>query len=185
MRIRKAIQLTVVVVVVVVAILVLSWYRPGCAPSPTADITFTIALDRNGSVGTAYDIRYIPATLLIDKEGIVRGREVGPFGSQEALLSWLDDLTSSEPEPPPSGVAPIVGHVAPDLTLPTLDGGTVELSQLRGKWVLLTFWTTRCGGCLILMPYLQAAFEEKGGEIEFIGINLRESEERVRRYVEG
>ena len=178
MRIRKAIQLTVVVVVIVVAILVLSWYRPGCAPSPTADITFTIALDRNGSVGTAYDIRYIPATLLIDKEGIVRGREVGPFGSQEALISWLDDLTSSELEPPPSGVAP-------DFTLPTLDGGTVELSQLRGKWVLLTFWTTRCPGCRILMPHLQAAFEEKGGEIEFIGINIGESEERVRKHIGG
>ncbi len=185
MRIQKAIRLTVVVVGVVVAILVLSWYRPGCAPSPTADITFTIALDRNGSVGTAYDIRYIPATLLIDKEGIVRGREVGPFGSQEALLSWLDDLTSSEPEPPPSGVAPIVGHVAPDLTLPTLNGGTVELSQLRGKWVLLTFWTTWCSGCQILMPYLQAAFEEKGEEIEFIGINIGESEEKVRKHIEG
>jgi len=185
MRIRKAIQLTVVVVIIVVAILVLSWYRPASAPSPTADITFTIALDRNGSVGTAYDIGYIPATLLIDKEGVVRGREVGPFGSQEALISWLDDLTSSEAEPPPSGVDPLIGNAAPGFILPTLDGRTVELSQLRGKWVLLTFWTTWCSGCQILMPYLQAAFEEKGGQIEFIGINLRESEEKVRRHIEG
>ncbi len=178
MRIGKAIQLTVVVVVIVVAILVLSWYRPGCAPPSTADITFTIALDRHGSVQSAYNIREIPATLLIDKEGTVRGRRLGPFGSQEGLRSWLDDLTSSEAAPPPLGVAP-------DFTLPTLDGGTVELSQLRGKWVLLTFWTTWCRGCQILMPHLQAAFEEKGGEIEFIGINIGESEEKVRKHIEG
>jgi len=185
MRVRKVIQLTVVVVAIVVAILVLSWYRPGCAPASTADITFTIALDRDGSVEAAYYIRSIPVTLLIDKEGTVRGRRVGAFVSQEALMSWLEDLTSSEAESPPSGVGPEVGHVAPDFTLPTLNGGTVELSQLRGKWVLLNFWTTWCGGCRILMPHLQAAFEEKGAEIEFIGINLRESEEKVRRHIEG
>lgn len=185
MRIGKAVRLTVVVVVIVVAILVLSWYRPGCAPSPTADITFTIALDRDGRVRTAYNIGSIPATLLIDKEGIIRDGRLGPFGSQEAVMSWLDDVTSSEAEPPPSGVDPLIRPAAPDFTLPTLNGGTVELSQLRGKWVLLTFWTTWCSGCQILMPHLQAAFEEKGGEIEFIGINIGESEEKVRKHIEG
>jgi len=185
MRIRKAIQLTVVVVVIVVAIMVLSWYRPGCAPSPTADITFTIALDRDQKIGALYNVGGLPTTLLIDEEGIVRGRVPGAFRSQEALIGWLDDLTSSEPEPPLPGVAPKVGHLAPDFTLPTLDGETVALSQLGDTWVLLSFWATWCHYCLMQMPYLQAVFEEKGGQIEFVGINLGESEERVRRYVEG
>ena len=32
------------------------------------------------------------------------------------------------------------GHPAPELTLPTLDGGTVSLSDFRGKRLLLFFW---------------------------------------------
>ncbi|MFO7995842.1 MAG: TlpA disulfide reductase family protein [Dehalococcoidia bacterium] len=80
-------------------------------------------------------------------------------------------------------VAPRIGHVAPDFALPTIDGQTVELSQLRDKWVLFTFWTTWCPACVAQEPYLQAAFLETGGEIEFIGINLGESEQKVREHI--
>lgn len=37
-----------------------------------------------------------------------------------------------------------VGQLAPDFELPTLDGGKVKLSNLRGKAVLLNLWC-RCG----------------------------------------
>jgi len=35
-----------------------------------------------------------------------------------------------------------VGHSAPDFTTPTLSGGTLRLSSLRGKVVLINFWAT-------------------------------------------
>jgi len=50
---------------------------------------------------------------------------------------------------------------------------------------LISFWATWCRYCLIQQPYLQAAFEEKGGEVEFIGINLGESEQKVREHIKG
>ena len=191
MRIRKAIQLTVVVVVIVVTILVLRWYLPGRVPYPpepvpsAAEVTFTIALDRDQRIGAAYNIGGVPVTLLIDEEGIVRGRIVGAFRSQEDLIRWLEDVTSSQGASPLPGVAPVIGHAAPDFTLATLDGQSVTLSQLRGQWVLLNFWTTWCRYCVRQMPYLQAAFEERGDEIEFIGISRGESEAKVRQYIEG
>lgn len=83
-----------------------------------------------------------------------------------------------------SSVAPIVGALAPDVTLPTLDGGTVKLDELKGKPVLLTFWTTKCGWCRYQMPYLQAAFEEKGQEVKFIAINIGESSDAVQQFAE-
>ncbi len=81
------------------------------------------------------------------------------------------------------GEPPVVGRAAPSFDLGKVDGGTVELRQLRGKWVLLTFWTTWCHACVSQEPHLQAAYEEMGGEVEFIGINLGESRERVGRHV--
>ncbi len=173
------------VLVMLAAFLVVSWCLLGCAPSPTAGITFTIALDTNLKVGEAYNIRYYPTTLLIDEQGIIRDIKVGAFRSKDELLTLLESLTSSEATSPTPGVAPKIGHLAPDFTLPTLGGGTVTLSELRGKWVLLNFWAIWCPPCRMEMPYLQAAFEEKGEEIEFIGINLGESREKVRQFAEG
>lgn len=193
MSIRKAALLTAAVAAVVVVILLLSWDLPQRVSSPppdglanTADeITFTIALDGDQRVGSAYNLRGVPITVLIDEEGIIRGIQPGAFPSKQALNSWLDDLISSEASSPVATVAPAVGHVAPDFTLATLDGGTVKLSQLRDRWVLLNFWTTWCRYCIRQMPYLQAAFEERGHEIEFIGVNWGESEAKVRQYMDG
>ena len=94
--------------------------------------------------------------------------------------------SSGEPSVTPDGssVAPIVGALAPDVTLPTLDGGTVKLDEFKGQPVLLTFWTTKCGACHAQMPYLQAAFEEKGQEVKFIAINIGESSDTVQQYAE-
>lgn len=44
--------------------------------------------------------------------------------------------------------------LAPDLRLPTLDGGSASLSELRGKLVLVNFWATWCAPCLQEIPLL-------------------------------
>jgi peroxiredoxin len=51
---------------------------------------------------------------------------------------------------------------APDFTLPTLDGDSVTLSELRGdKVVLIDFWSTTCDPCLREMPELVKLYKEK------------------------
>ncbi len=185
MRRKRIIEWTIVGVLVVVAVIVVALRLTGGTPPVQADITFTIALDTGQQVGSAYEVRYLPATVLIDDEGVVRGTKIGAFRSKDELLDWLDELTSAESTPPLSGVAPRIGHVAPEFSLPTLGGDTVDLSQLRGKWVLVNFWASWCHFCVVQQPYLQAAHEEKWQQVEFIGVNLGESEATVRRHIEG
>jgi len=43
---------------------------------------------------------------------------------------------------------------APDFTLKDLQGASVSLESLRGKVVVLNFWTKTCGPCLEEMPEL-------------------------------
>src|SRR5262245_48752276 len=43
---------------------------------------------------------------------------------------------------------------APDFTLKGMKGESVSLSSLRGKVVVLNFWTKTCGPCLEEMPEL-------------------------------
>jgi peroxiredoxin len=57
------------------------------------------------------------------------------------------------------------GAAAPNLSLQTLDGQTVELAQLRGQPVMITFWATTCSSCIEEIPHLielQDAFADKG-----------------------
>ena len=49
------------------------------------------------------------------------------------------------------------GSRAPEIDLPTLTGGRVKLSALRGHPVVVTFWQTWCPSCRTEFPELVAA----------------------------
>ncbi|MEX0677479.1 MAG: carboxypeptidase regulatory-like domain-containing protein, partial [Pirellulales bacterium] len=79
-----------------------------------------------------------------------------------------------------------VGEEAPDFVLAGLSGGTVRLSKLRGKLVVLDFWATWCGPCLAEMPALGDIQKQFGGNPRFAMISLAcdQQPEPARRYVE-
>lgn len=65
------------------------------------------------------------------------------------------------------------GKRAPDFSLKTTDGKTVQLSQMKGKVVLLNFWATWCGPCRKEIPdFLEVYKEYKSKGFEIIGVSL-------------
>lgn len=53
----------------------------------------------------------------------------------------------------------------------TLDGQTVELESLRGKVVLMTFWSTKCAICDAEIPKLnRLAADFKDKDVVFLGL---------------
>lgn len=78
-----------------------------------------------------------------------------------------------------------VGDLAPDFTLTALDGSEYRLSDLRGQIVLLNFWATWCGPCLIEMPLLEEQYKQyKDDGLIVLAVNDGESRDRVREFAE-
>lgn len=63
----------------------------------------------------------------------------------------------------------------PALVIKTFDGGTFDLSQHRGRWVVVNFWATWCNPCLKEIPDL-AAMDAAHEEIDVIGLAFEEIE---------
>ena len=55
--------------------------------------------------------------------------------------------------------APRQGFPAPEFALNTLEGQRVNLSDYRGKVVLINFWATWCPPCKAEMPVIQSAYK--------------------------
>jgi peroxiredoxin len=57
-----------------------------------------------------------------------------------------------------TGIPP--GSDAPEIAGPMLRGEPLRLSELRGKVVLVDFWASYCGPCIVAMPELDAIRQE-------------------------
>lgn len=64
-----------------------------------------------------------------------------------------------------------VGSSSIDFTRKTIDGSTLSLSSLRGKYVLLDFWGSWCGPCRKSFPHLKELYAKyKSQGFEILGI---------------
>lgn len=77
-----------------------------------------------------------------------------------------------------------VGSVAPDFSIPSLQGGFITLSSLRGKYVMIDFWASWCEPCREENPRLVELFNQYKDEgFTILGVSIDNDKEKWTRAI--
>lgn len=106
-------------------------------------------------------------------------------------LLWPAGMTYAQAQP--AKLHPLtIGDTVPNLVLKNTINhfdSTIQLSQYKGKLIILDFWSSWCGACIKLFPYmdsLQKAFKD---DIQILLVNSRskasgDDEKKIRKIMD-
>ena len=85
---------------------------------------------------------------------------------------WYERVKEFYAPDPKSWQRKLVGRPAPAFEGELLNGGSFSSTQLKGKVVLLDFWASWCGPCIMAMPGIQKLHEKyKDKPVAVLGVN--------------
>ncbi len=128
----------------------------------------------------AQEVPEMKAEMIISYSNWVVGEDV-PDDTFKFTPPEGAQLVSNDQEPPHA----LLGATAPEFQLDLLDGGSVKLSQHKGKdIVILDFWATWCGPCRRAMPIISnVAKEFQGRNVVLYAVNLSEEPDAIKSFL--
>ncbi|NCG20447.1 MAG: redoxin domain-containing protein, partial [Rhodobacterales bacterium] len=92
-------------------------------------------------------------------------------------------------DPPDSAASPLpeggrVGDLVKDFSLPKLDGGEINIADLKGKPFIVTFWASYCGPCKQELPVLGALYNQYRDQgLAIIAVNVDTNIAAARKFM--
>lgn len=103
---------------------------------------------------------------------------VSKMKSSTALLAFAACLLLAGCKSPPAGTK-FLGQPM-DIRFNAVDGRDVDVSQMRGKVVLVDFWASWCPPCVREIPVIKSAYETLHGRgFEVVGISLDDDKKEL------
>jgi len=81
-------------------------------------------------------------------------------------------------------VSPLVGKVAPDFILKTFNNESIDFNKLKGKAVVLNFWSSWCVPCKDETKAINRAYlRYLNRDIVFIGVNIWDDDQNAIKFL--
>ena len=103
-------------------------------------------------------------------------------GSAILLLSLL--LANAAPSPAIDTGSPLLGKLAPEIIGTSLTGNAFHLSDYRGKFVVIDFFTSWCVACQKEQPELVKFSQQEFGHFQLVGVILPDTIRSVRKFLQ-
>jgi len=103
---------------------------------------------------------------------------------KHALIWIIASLSLALTGPAAAQLKPTKPRAAPELNLPTLEGGRVNLADLRGRVVLVNFWAVWCPPCRKEMPSMERLSKLMAQRpFTILASNAGETPEQIRPFL--
>jgi thiol-disulfide isomerase/thioredoxin len=103
---------------------------------------------------------------------------------KHALIWIVASLGLALAGPAAAQLKPTKPRAAPELNLPTLEGGRVNLADLRGRVVLVNFWAVWCPPCRKEMPSMERLSKLMAQRpFTILASNAGETPEQIRSFL--
>ena len=134
----------------------------------------------------ATDPQSAPAGDAVDDDAPGRGRTGLVVSLVVALLAvaFVGVLATREPATERRADSPLVGKATPALVGETTDGGSFDIDDHRGRWVVVNFFATWCAPCVEEHPEL-VAFDEAhraAGDATVVSVVYNDRPDRVAEF---
>jgi peroxiredoxin len=98
-----------------------------------------------------------------------------------ALLTSLAPVLFAQQDIHAGLIPPANRKPAPSFQLVGADGATIRLADYRGKVLLVNFWATDCGGCVMEIPsFIELQKTYQGRDFTTLGVSMDISYENLK-----